>query len=695
MRTGFISLFLLLAIVSPVKALEPSSAPVLKPTQQQAEAAQLTAEFLQRFHYKPVKLDDTLSARIMDRFIDALDPDRLIFLQTDVESFKTRSKEIDDGIKNQDLSIPFAIFNIYGERIDERMTFARHLLDEKFDFSSNETYSIARDKKPWPASAAERDALWRKRIKNDWLRLKLAGKDDAAIRDTLTKRYENTLARANKSKADDVFQLFMAAYTTSVDPHTDYFGANASAEFDISMKLSLVGIGAVLQERDEFTTIRELTAGGPAQLSGKLSVGDRIVGVGQGTDGAIKEVVGMRLDEVVQLIRGDKDSVVRLEILPAEAGPDGQHRIISLVRDKISLDKQAAQKSVFSLQQGETTRKIGIIKLPAFYEDIEARRKGDKNYRSASRDVARLLGELKQEKVDGVLLDLRNNGGGSLSEAIDLTGLFVGKGPVVQQRNAKGEIQVESDKLKQAAWTGPLGVLINRGSASASEIFAAAIQDYDRGVVIGEPSFGKGTVQTVVNLDEVAQSPTPRFGELKFTIAQFFRVNGGTTQLRGVTPDIRLPGLFNLKTVGEESFDNALPWTEIKATKYRSFGAAKALLAQLQQRHEQRVKANPEFQRFVEDVDALAKQRDKATISLNENERRAEIEAAAKRARAEGENGDDGSVDDGLQANERSLSDELAREKARKSAKDALQDEAASIVIDLADLTRSPSPSRK
>jgi carboxyl-terminal processing protease len=685
LRTGFIFIFLFLAVVSPVKALETSSAPVLKPTQQQAEAAQLTAEFLQRFHYKPVKLDDVLSARIMDRFIDALDPDRLIFLQADVESFKTRSKEIDDGIKNQDLSIPFAIYNIYGERIDERMTFARQLLNEKFDFSSNESYSIARDKKPWPASTAERDALWRKRIKNDWLRLKLAGKEDAAIRDTLTKRYENTLARANKSKADDVFQLFMAAYTTSVDPHTDYFGANASAEFDISMKLSLVGIGAVLQERDEFTTIRELTAGGPAQLSGKLLVGDRIVGVGQGKDGAIKEVV-VRLDEVVQLIRGDKDSVVRLEILPADAGPDGQHRIISLVRDKISLDKQAAQKSVFTLQQGEKTRKIGIIKLPAFYEDIEARRKGDKNYRSASRDVARLLGELKQEKVDGVLLDLRNNGGGSLSEAIDLTGLFVGKGPVVQQRNAKGEIQVESDRLQSPAWTGPLGVLINRGSASASEIFAAAIQDYDRGVIIGEPSFGKGTVQTVVNLDEVAQSPTPKFGELKFTIAQFFRVNGGTTQLRGVTPDIRLPGLFNLKTVGEDSFDNALPWTEIKATKYRKFGAAKALLPQLQQRHDERVKANPAFQRFVEDVDALAKQRDKATISLNEKERRAEIEAASKRARAEGENGDEASVDDGLQANERSLSDDLAREKARQSAKDTLQDEAASIVIDLADL---------
>ncbi len=364
MRTGFIFIFLFLAVVSPVKALETSSAPVLKPTQQQAEAAQLTAEFLQRFHYKPVKLDDVLSARIMDRFIDALDPDRLIFLQADVESFKTRSKEIDDGIKNQDLSIPFAIYNIYGERIDERMTFARQLLNEKFDFSSNESYSIARYKKPGRPRLRSVTRCGASGSRTTGCG-SLAGKEDAAIRDTLTKRYENTLARANKSKADDVFQLFMAAYTTSVDPHTDYFGANASAEFDISMKLSLVGIGAVLQERDEFTTIRELTAGGPAQLSGKLLVGDRIVGVG-GKDGAIKEVVGMRPDEVVQLIRGDKDSVVRLEILPADAGPDGQHRIISLVRDKISLDKQAAQKSVFTLQQGEKTRKIGIIKLPAF-----------------------------------------------------------------------------------------------------------------------------------------------------------------------------------------------------------------------------------------------------------------------------------------------------------------------------------------
>lgn len=682
---------LMLAFASSANALEANAPSALEPSPQQAEAAHLTAEFLQRFHYKPVALDDKLSAKIMDRYIDALDPDRLIFLQSDVDSFKTESTKIDDAIQQQDLSIPFAIYNIYSQRIADRMAYAENLLKEDFDFTKQENYSTKRDKGPWPESEKERDDLWRKRVKNDWLRLKLAGRDDASIRETLSKRYENALSRANKSKADDVFQLFMAAYTTSVDPHTDYFGANASAEFDISMKLSLVGIGAVLQERDDFTTIRELTAGGPAQLSGKLAVGDRIFGVGQGENGPIKEVVGMRLDEVVKLIRGDKGSVVRLEILPADAGPDAPHRIISLVRDKISLDKQAAQKKTLSVKDGDVTRKIGVITLPAFYEDIEARRKGDKNYRSASRDVAKLLKELSEEKVDGVLVDLRNNGGGSLSEAIDLTGLFIGKGPVVQQRNANGEIRVESDKLPAPAWNGPLGVLINRGSASASEIFAAAIQDYDRGVIIGEPSFGKGTVQTVVDLDEVARNSEPKFGELKLTIAQFFRVNGGTTQLRGVTPDIELPGLFDLNTVGESSFDNALPWTEIKSAKYKSFNKAKALLPQLQELHDKRTKDNSGFQKFVDDLAVLKAQREKSTVSLNENERRAEMENQAKRLKSQGEDADEvnSRSDDGLQSNERSLTADIALEKARKNADDVLQNEAAAIVSDLAGLQKA------
>jgi len=662
--------------------------PVLAPQKQQEQAAQLSAQFLTRYSYRPVALDDSLSVKIMDRFIKSLDPDRMIFLQSDINTFMADSTKIDDAIKTEDLKLPFSIFNLYEQRIVDRMTYARDLLTKGFDFTAQEDYALVRDDKPWPQSEAESNDLWRKRVKADWLRLKLGGQTEATIRDTLDNRYKNALERAYKYKSDDVFQSFMDAYSTSIDPHTDYFGATASADFDISMKLSLVGIGAVLQERDDYTTIRELVPGGPAQLSGKLAVGDRITGVGQGADGPIKEVMGTRLDEVVQLIRGEKDSIFRLDILPADAGADGGHRVISLVRDKISLDKQAAKKAVLPVKDGDVTRKIGVITLPAFYEDFEARRKGDKDYRSASRDVAKLLTELKHDNVDGVLIDLRNNGGGSLAEAIDLPGLFVGKGPVVQQRGADGKVEVQSDDLPTPAWTGPVGVLINRGSASASEIFAAAIQDYGRGVIIGEPSFGKGTVQTVVNLDQVARNDKPKFGELKLTIAQFFRVNGGTTQLRGVTPDIALPGLSDPKTFGETSYDNALPWAQIKPARYKQAGNLKAELPKLQALHDKRVETDPDFQRLIEDVAELKAQRDKGVISLNEADRRKELTARENRlkSRAQLDDGVDTTNDDGLQSNERSLTADIALENARKKAKDVLLNEATAILSDAAGL---------
>jgi carboxyl-terminal processing protease len=659
----------------------------LSPVESQAQAAQLSAQFLTRYAYKPVPLNDALSVKIMNQFIKSLDPDRSFFLQADIDGFKADSTKIDDAILGGDLTLPFSIFNAYSQRVVDRMTYARGLLKQGFDFSAQEDFSLLRDEQPWPQSEQQSEDLWRKRVKNDWLRLKLAGQTDAAIRDTLDRRYKNILDRIYKYKSDDVFQSFMAAYTTSVDPHTDYFGAAASADFDISMRLSLVGIGAVLQERDGYTTIRELVAGGPAQLSGKLSVGDRIVGVGQGDDGTMKEVVGTRLDEVVQMIRGAKDSVVRLDILPGDTGESGNHRVVSLVRDKISLEKQAAKKSVISVDNGGVARKIGVIALPSFYEDFEARRKGDKDYRSASHDVAKLLEELKQEDVDGVLIDLRDNGGGSLAEAIDLTGLFVGKGPVVQQRDAAGKVEVESDDLRTPAWAGPVGVLINRGSASASEIFAAAIQDYGRGVIVGEPSFGKGTVQTVVDLDQAAQNSKPKFGQLKLTIAQFFRVDGGTTQLHGVTPDISLPGLSDPKTLGEASYDNALPWTKIKPARYKPRGDMAALLPQLQTFHDARVQKDPDFQRFIEDAAELKAQREKTTISLNEAERRTEMKALASRLEARADLA--GSEDDGLQSNERSLSADLAIENARKNEKDVLKSEAAAIVADQAGLLKN------
>lgn len=687
MRISHVFLGAFLAVVQPAYA-DVASPPVLEPVKQQAKAAQLSAKFLTRFSYKPVPLDDALSARIMDRFIESLDPDRALFLQADVDRFMADRSKIDDAIERKDLKIPFEIFNVYGKRVVDRMDYARQLIKQDFDFGVKEDYSVLRDKAPWPQSEAESNELWRKRVKSDWLRLKLGGKSDAAIRETLDKRYANALERAYKYKSDDVFQSFMNAYTTSVDPHTDYFGANASAAFDIAMKLSLVGIGAVLQERDDYTTIRELVPGGPAQLSGKLAVGDRITGVGQGKDGAIKEVVGTRLDEVVQLIRGKKGSVVRLDILPADAGTDATHRVVSLVRDKISLEKQAAQKSVLSVKVGDATRKVGVITLPAFYEDFEARRKGDKDFRSASRDVRKLLDELKQEKVDSVLIDLRNNGGGSLDEAINLTGLFIGTGPVVQQRDSSGKVAIRSADFPEPVWTGPVGVLINRGSASASEIFAAAIQDYGRGVIVGEPSFGKGTVQTVVNLDDMARNNKPEFGELKVTIAQFFRINGGTTQLRGVTPDISLPGLSDPTSFGETSYDNALPWAQIKPANYAPTDTVMTVLPTLQGRHDARVEGNPDFQRLLKDIADLKAQREKGVISLNEAERRKELADREKRLKDRAQDGDGANAgeDDGLYANERSLSADIALENARKNAKDVLLNETAAILADAADL---------
>lgn len=687
MRISYLFVGALLAIVQPAYA-EVAPTPVLAPQQEQAQAALLSAQFLEKFGYRPVKLDDALSERIMDRFIKALDPDRMLFLQADIDKFTADRASIDDAIEKQDLTIPFSIFNTYEQRVAERMDYARSLLKKGFDFSAKEDYAVLRDNAPWPQPQADSDDLWRKRVKSDWLRLKLGGKNDASIRETLDKRYKNTLDRAYKYKSDDVFQSFMDAYATAIDPHTDYFGAQASADFNISMKLSLFGIGAVLQERDDYTTIRELVPGGPAQLSGKLAVGDRITGVGEGKTGAIKEVVGTRLDEVVQMIRGKKGSVVRLDVLPADAGAEGTHRVISLIRDKISLDKQAASKVVLPVKVGDETRKIGVITLPAFYEDFEARRKGDKDYRSASRDVAKLLGELKDEKVDSVLIDLRNNGGGSLEEAIDLTGLFTGNGPVVQQRDSDGKVEVRDADIRKPLWTGPVAVLINRGSASASEIFAAAIQDYGRGAIIGEPSFGKGTVQTVVDLDQMAGNKQPEFGELKVTVAQFFRIDGGTTQLRGVTPDISMPGFYDPATFGETSYDNALPWAQIKPADYKQDKILATLLPAMQSRHDERVKNDPDFQRMLEDIADLKAQREKGTVSLNEAERLKERAAQEKRLkdRAVAGGDDDTAADDGLQSNERSLTADLAIEKARKNAKDVLLDEAAAILADEADL---------
>lgn len=703
MKRKLLWITLFLATLAQGATLDPGT-PLqeLKPAPQEARAARLAAEILGRYHYKMPPVDDALSQKIFDKYLKSLDPEKLFFVQADIDKFSRERARLGVALLQEDLSIPFAIFNLYEQRAAERFTYARALLKTGFDFQQDESYQFARNKEDWAKTEAEMNELWRKRVKNDWLRLRLAGKDDKNIVDILEKRFDGFRKRLGQVTSADAFQTYMNAYTMAIEPHTNYMGPRAAEDFGISMRLSLVGIGAVLVESNDFPTIRELVPGGPASLSGQLNIGDHIAGVAQGESGAMTDVQGWRLDDAVALIRGAPDSVVVLDVLPADAGPDGIHKLVTLTRKKISLEEQAAKSSVRSMTDGKVSRRIGVITLPSFYEDVAARQKGAKDYRSATRDVARLLDELKKDKVDGVLIDLRNNGGGSLAEAVELTGLFIDKGPVVQHRDANGAIAVESDTDPGAAWNGPLGVLINRSSASASEIFAAAIQDYGRGLIIGEPSFGKGTVQSVIDLDRVAKNSKPQFGGLKLTVAQFFRINGGTTQLRGVTPDILFPSTPGAEDVGESSFDNALPWMQIKAANYVPEGDLKGLLPTLSTLHDARVKKDRNFQYLQEDLALSRLERDKNLVSLNETERRKQRDAQEARQRtredrkdASGQNASVGSnarPDDGLQPGERNFANEMEAEKKRKGAEDVVLNEAVNILGDGIAALKSADP---
>lgn len=698
MKNFFLSIALVVSAASFAALPDASTSVVLEPAPQQIQAAAMTADLLSRFHYTPKALDDAMSRKIFDRYLKSLDSEKLFFLQADVDQFMHTRDKLDDAIKGRDLTTPYAMFSLLQRRQRERLVYARGLLSQKFDFIKQESYFYQRNHATWAQSEPDVQDLWRRRVKNDWLRLKLAGKDETAIRTTLEKRYDYALANLKKLTSEDVFQLFMNAYAMSIEPHTNYLGPKAADDFDISMKLSLVGIGATLLERDEMTVIRELVPGGPAARSGKLKAGDLIVGVAQANDKGPTDILGWRLDDVVRLIRGPEDTEVKLSIVSADASPDAAQQVVTLVRKKITLDQQAAKKSIIDIKHGERTLRVGVITLPTFYQDFEARKRGDNTFKSATRDVAILLNELKNERVNSVLIDLRNNGGGSLNEAVELSSLFIGPGPVVQQRDSRGTVRVESSS-NAAIWDGQLGVLINRGSASASEIFAAAMQDYGRALIIGEPSFGKGTVQTVINLDAAAHSNTPKFGEVKMTVAQFYRVNGGTTQLRGVTPDIPFP-TFADEESGESGFDNALPWGQIKAADFRPVGDLTDITPLLQAKHEQRIAKDPEFRFLEEDIREIVQQKSKKSVSLNEQERRKErdIREAKRKSRevllhsasaGEPRSVIDNAQDDGLQANERSLRAELAAEKASKVAKDVFQIEAAHILTDELDLIQT------
>ncbi|HMM75218.1 MAG TPA: carboxy terminal-processing peptidase [Gammaproteobacteria bacterium] len=695
----------LLALIGEVQALAPTVAlDALTPQPEHRRATRLITHFIANYHYKKAPLDDALSQVIFDNYLKALDPTRSYLLQSDIDEFGAFATELDDDLRNSDLQTVFDLFVRFRERVEARMPKAIALLDKPFDFTIDETFDFDREDAPWAKSEAELDELWRKRVKNDVLSLRLAGRKDEAIKDTLRKRYEGLMRQTAQYNSEDVFQTFINAYTTAIDPHTAYFSPRTSENFKIRMSLSLEGIGAVLQSDNEYTVVREIVKGGPADLSKKLHEGDRIIGIAQGADGEVVDVVGWRLDEVVDLIRGPKGSVVQLQVLPKGAGPDGPPRKLNLTRNTIQLEEQAAQKKVLEVGKGEHARKIGVIEVPTFYMDFEGRMKGDENYRSTTRDVRRLIGELQKEQVQGLIIDLRGNGGGSLSEATELTGLFIDSGPVVQVRNSQGRVQLERDTEDGVAYTGPLAVLVDRNSASASEIFAAAIQDYRRGLVLGEPTFGKGTVQNLVDLNRFDEESNGKLGQLKATIAQFFRVEGDSTQHRGVVPDIEFPSGFSTKDQGERALKNALPFAHIAAVRFAPALPSLGPVAALRERHDERMKNDKAYRALLAQEHAIQEAADRKSVSLLESKRRAEHEKSRREQRAreneirvahglaplpaepEPESGDED-----LLAGE----DGSGRDKDNPEDFDVVLEEATKVLGDYLDLSRKQQPASR
>ncbi len=588
----------------------------LQPTQSQAITTIDIMDKLSKRHYRNLPIDDHLSAEFLDNYLETLDPGRLYFLQADIEQFYKDKTRHDDYIKKGELKPGFDIYHTYQQRVTERLEWVLAKLNDTkvaFDFNGKDQVEMDREKAPWPRDRAEADELWDKRLKLSVLNLKLAGKTVDEAKVTLQRRYKNQLHRTTQQNPQDVYETLINSFTILYDPHTNYFSPRTSENFNINMSLQLEGIGAVLQSEDEHTKVVRLVAGGPADKQGQLKPADKIVGVGQGMEGEMIDVVGWRLDEVVDMIRGKKDTLVRLEVQTDETEP----KIVPIKRGTVKLEDQAAQKAVFEITEGTVKRKIGVIDVPAFYHDFEAYRRGDQNFRSTTRDVANLLRELEEENVEGVILDLRNNGGGSLQEATMLTDLFIDQGPVVQIREADGRVSQHNRSRSRAYYRGPLVVMINRLSASASEIFAGAIQDYNRGIIVGSQSFGKGTVQLLSDLPE---------GQLKLTESKFYRVSGDSTQHRGIIPDISMPVLIDQDEVGESAYETALPWDQITPAKHGKYFDFTQIIPTLDKRHRTRAAKDPDIILLQDQVALMQKNKERTVISLNEAERLQEKE---------------------------------------------------------------------
>lgn len=581
-----------------------SDLPQLAPEQQHATASKRVASRFTRSHYKHFSLDDKFSSQVFDRYIEMLDYNKSFLTASDVKQFERWRNQFDDQLKSGDTSGAFDIFNKVLQRRFDRYQFAISQLDTEIKFDKDEDFVIDRSELEWPENQAELNEIWRKRVKYDALNLKLAGKNWKEIQETLGKRYNNAVKRLTQTHSEDVFQLYMNAFSREVDPHTSYLSPRNAEQFQSEMNLSLEGIGAVLQVKDDYTTIQSLVAGGPAASSKKLAAGDRIIGVGQ--DGEkIVDIIGWRLDDVVQLIKGPKGSKVILDVLPE--GKNSKSYTVTIVRDKIRLEDHAVKSEVKTVEG----KKIGVIKVPSFYVGL-------------SEDTKKELVKLNEQKVDGVVIDLRNNGGGALTEATALSGLFISSGPVVQVRDSYGRVKVNSDSDNQVFFNGPLTVLINRYSASASEIFAAAMQDYGRAVVLGEQSFGKGTVQQHRSLNQLYDLFDKPLGHVQYTIQKFYRINGGSTQNLGVVPDISFPTAIDPSETGESVEDNALPWDSIKPAKYQQLHNYSSILPKLNEEHLARIKNDMEFGFINEDIKTYKKEKDINRISLNEKMRLAE-----------------------------------------------------------------------
>ncbi|MCH7981243.1 MAG: carboxy terminal-processing peptidase [Proteobacteria bacterium] len=601
----------------------------LQPEPRHEDIGALVAQFIRKSHYNQIAIDDELSSQVMDRYVDSLDGNKMYLLMEDVDYFEQYRYQLDDIVKSQPLDPVFEMFRIYRTRVHERLAYALVLLESEPDFSIDEEFQFDRSDMPWAASSKELDEIWRRRVKNDALRHVLNDKTWDETKELLSKRYKRLARRMDQINSDDVFEGFMNAFAHTLDPHSSYLSPRNSEEYRIAMSLSYFGIGASLQPDDDYVKVIGIIPGGPAAIDGKLKANDLIIGVAEGDDGNMVDVIGWRLDDVVDLIRGPGDTVVRLQIIQGDAIPGSGEIIIALTRGKVKLEEQAAKSDIISIPRDGREWRIGVIEVPSFYRDYQALSNGDKNYTSTTKDVKRLIGELEEQGIDGLIMDLRSNGGGHLTEATALSGLFIDNGPVVQLRNSSGRVSRldDPDPVPRVAYDGPLAVLVDRFSASASEIFAAAIQDYARGLIIGQQTFGKGTVQNLYSLDQFMQPEGDTgFGQLTLTIGKYYRVTGESTQHRGVTPDIELPSAIDADLVGESVRDSALPWDTVTATRFSKGEPLDTTIQSLTASHDERSSHDPNFLWLKERIREVEEARSRDAVSLNIDTRRRERE---------------------------------------------------------------------